>query len=78
MSKTCFAKIKCLKKYWNYLFQGGCNVRGTLSQKKNVTEKPYMRGNAPIYIQCTWYMLGTNAGTRMASQEAVHVFFVFL
>ena len=30
-----------------------------------------MRENAPIYIQCTWYMLGTNAATRMASQEAV-------
>ena len=30
-----------------------------------------MRGNAPIYTQCTWYMLGTNADTRMASQEAV-------
>ena len=27
--------------------------------------------SAPIYIQCTWYMLGTNAATRMASQEAV-------
>ena len=23
-----------------------------------------MRGNAPIYTQCTWYMLGTNADTR--------------
>ena len=44
-----------------------------------------MRGNAPIYTQCTWYMLGTNADTRMASQEAVQdqtiknlVFVVFL
>ena len=44
-----------------------------------------MRGNAPIDIQCTWYILGTNADTRMASQEAVQdqknknvVFFVFL
>ena len=30
-----------------------------------------MRGNAPIYTQCTWYMLGTNADTCMASQGAV-------
>ena len=30
-----------------------------------------MRGNATIYTQCTWYMLGTNADTHMASQEAV-------
>ena len=39
--------------------------------KTNIQEKLYMRENAPIYIQCTWYMLGTNAATRMASQEAV-------
>ena len=30
-----------------------------------------MRENAPIYTQCTWYMLGTNADARMASQESV-------
>ena len=35
------------------------------------SEKLYMRGNATIYTQCAWYMLGTNADTRMSSQEAV-------
>ena len=30
-----------------------------------------MRGNAVICTHCTGYMLGINADTRMASQEAV-------
>ena len=59
-------------------YRGKLAPKGPYENEKDVTEKPYMRGNAPIYIQCTWYMLGTNADTRMASQEAGHVFFVFL
>ena len=52
-------------------YKGKLAPKGPYENEKNVPEKLYMRGNAPIYTQCTWYMLGTNAGTRMASQEAV-------
>ena len=45
--------------------------KGPYENEKHPPEKPYMRGNAPIYTHCTGYMLGTNADTRMASQEAV-------
>ena len=66
-------------------YRGKLAPKGPYENEKHVPEKLYMRGNAPIYTQCTWYMFGTNADTRMASQEAVQdqtnknvVFFVFL
>jgi len=52
-------------------YRGKLAPKGPYEIEKHVPEKLYMRENAPIYIQCTWYMLGTNAATRMASQEAV-------
>ena len=52
-------------------YRGKLALKGPYEIEKHVPEKLYMRENAPIYIQCTWYMLGTNAATRMASQEAV-------
>ena len=52
-------------------YRGKLAPKGPYANEKHVPEKLYMRGNAPIYTQCTWYMLGTNADTRMASQEAV-------
>ena len=52
-------------------YRGKLAPKGPDENEKNVPEKLYMRGNAPIYTQCTWYMLGTNADTRMAAQEAV-------
>ena len=45
--------------------------KGPYENEKHAPEKPYMRGNAPTCTHCTGYMLGTNADTRMASQEAV-------
>ena len=66
-------------------YRGKLAPKGPYENEKDVPEKPYMRGNAPIYIQCTWYMLVTNADTPMASQERYKtntnknvVFFVFL
>jgi len=69
--------VKIVKNKKITLFPQPVTYRGKLApispyeNETNVPEKPYMRGNAPIYTQCTWYMLGTNADTRMASQEAV-------
>ena len=47
-------------------YRGKLAPKGPYENEKHVPEKLCMRGNAPIYTQCTWYMLGTNAATRMA------------
>ena len=35
-------------------YRGKLAPKGPYENEKNVPEKPYMRGNAPIYTQCTW------------------------
>ena len=71
-------KLQTSPKTQELLYNSQSHIKGTklapkgpYENEKHAPEKPYMRGNAPICIYCTGYMLGTNADTRMTSQEAV-------
>ena len=71
-------KLQTSPKTQEFLYNSQSHIKGTklapkgpYEHEKHAPEKPYMRGNAPTCTHCTGYMLGTNADTRMASQEAV-------